>query len=393
MHHRVDGPAISWSRREVEALLRVSEAAAFEANLEDVLDVIAGEACHVTRSKAASILLAEPGGVFRLAASKGLSGDYNRFLQSSFISHGHSSSRVAASQLEPVVIDDMTQDRRVNHPEAREWKRFARHEGYSALISVPLIVGSRSSGVLNLYRAESGPWLGAEVELAATFAQHAASAIDSARLIDSQRRQLEALEQLIRVLRNQTHEYANRLHALSGLLALGETREAQGFLAQLMTVHHDNYASVIERVHHPILAGLLVAQMSVARQRGVEVRLHRQTRLESLPETLGSAEAVTIVANLIENAVEAVSGQPADRRKASVRISQNRDCVSIAVRDWGGGLDTPLEEVSARGRTSKRDHAGIGLALVSEAVESAHGSIVARGLKNGTVFTVTLPCG
>jgi GAF domain-containing protein len=393
MHHRVDGAAISWSRREVEALLRVSEAAAFEANLKDVLDVIAGEACHVTRSKAASILLAEPGGVFRLAASKGLSGDYNRFLQSSFISHGHSSSRVAASQLEPVVIDDMTQDRRVNHPEAREWKRFARQEGYSALISVPLIVGSRSSGVLNLYRAELGPWLGAEVELAATFAQHAASAIDSARLIDSQRRQLEALEQLIRVLRNQTHEYANRLHALSGLLALGETREAQSFLAQLMTVHHDNYASVIERVHHPILAGLLVAQMSVARQRGVEVRLHRQTRLQSLPETLGSAEAVTIVANLIENAVEAVSGQPADRRKASVRISQNRDCVSIAVRDWGDGLDTPFEEVSARGRTSKRDHAGIGLALVSEAVESAHGSIVARGLKNGTVFTVTLPCG
>ncbi|HSZ04124.1 MAG TPA: GAF domain-containing protein [Solirubrobacteraceae bacterium] len=393
MHHRVDGPAISWSRREVEALLRVSEAAAFEANLEDVLDVIAGEACHVTRSKAASILLAEPGGVFRLAASKGLSGDYNRFLQSSFISHGHSSSRVAASQLEPVVIDDMTQDRRVNHPEAREWKRFARQEGYSALISVPLIVGRRSSGVLNLYRAESGPWLGAEVELAATFAQHAASAIDSARLIDSQRRQLEALEQLIRVLRNQTHEYANRLHALSGLLALGETREAQSFLAQLMTVHHDNYASVIERVHHPILAGLLVAQMSVARQRGVEVRLHRQTRLESLPERLGSAEAVTIVANLIENAVEAVSGQPAGRRKASVRISQNRDRVAIAVRDWGDGLDTPLEEVSTRGRTSKRDHAGIGLALVSEAVESAHGSIVARRLKNGTVFTVTLPCG
>jgi GAF domain-containing protein len=385
--------AVTWSRREVEALLRVSEAAAFEANLSDVLGVIAAEACHVTRSKAASILLAEPGGVFRLAASEGLSGDYNRFLRSSFITHGHSSSRAAASQLKPVVIDDMRADRRVKRPEAREWKRFAEREGYGALVSVPLIVGRRSSGVLNLYRAESGPWLGAEIELASTFAQHAASAIDSARLIDSQRRQLEALERLVRVLRDQTHEYANRLHALSGLLALGETREAQGFLAQLMTLHHDNYASVIERVHHPILAGLLVAQMSVARQRGVEVRLHRQTRLESLPETLGSAEAVTIVANLIENAVEAVSGQPAHRRKASVRITQGPSVISIAVRDWGDGLDVPLEEISERGKSSKQDHAGIGLALVSEAVESAHGSISARRLTKGTIFTVKLPCG
>jgi GAF domain-containing protein len=382
-----------WTRGEIEALLRVSRAVALQPRLSEVLDVIATEACLVTRAKAASILLADPGEVFHLVASKGLSRDYDRFLQSHFISHGRSVSRAAADQLKPIVVDDVANDPRVNRPEAREWKRFALRENYRAIVSVPLLAGSRSSGVLNLYRAEVGPWLGAEIEVAATFGHYAASAIHSAKLIDSQRRQVDALERLVDVLRDQTHEYANRLHAVSGLLALGETREAQGFLAQLMTLHHDNYASVIERVHHPILAGLLVAQMSVARQRGVEVRLDRHTSIETLPASLGAAEAVTIVANLIENAVEAVSGMPASRRRASVRITQTPEAVTITVRDWGPGIEPGAEEeILARGRSTKDGHPGIGLALVSEAVASAHGSLALRAARPGASFCVKLPC-
>ena len=332
-----------WTRPEIEALLRVSRAVALGPHLSEVLDVIAAEACNVTRATAVSILLADPGENFHLVASKGLSRDYERFLQSHFISHGRSVSRAAADQLKPIVVEDVANDPRVNRPEAREWKRFALGENYRAIVSVPLLAGSRSSGVLNLYRAEAGPWLSAEIEVAATFGQYAASAILSAKLIDSQRRQVGALEALVDVLRDQTHEYANRLHAVSGLLALGEIRDAQQFLAQLMTLHHDNYASVIERVHHPILAGLLVAQMSVARQRGVEVRLHRQTSIETLPPGLGAAEAVTILANLIENAVEAVSGmQPSP---PGLRAHQP---------DAGGGHDHRAR-LGSRHRAGRRD--------------------------------------
>lgn len=383
----------SWNRHEVDALMRVSTTAALNSRVDDVLEVIATEACHVTRATAASILVAEPGDRFSLGASVGLSEDYNRFLQGHFIAHGRSASRVAATQLEPIVIDEIPTDPFFDQPEAAEFRQFARREEFRALLSVPLIASTRTFGVLNLYRNDSGPWRAAEIELASTFAQHAAGTIDSARLIDAQRRQVEALERLVQVLRDQTHEYANRLHALSGLHALGKTREAQQFLAQLMTIHHENYASVIERVHHPILAGLLIAQMSVSRQRGVDVRLHRQTSLDRLPPSVGSAEAVTIVANLIENAVEAVSSMPPSRRRASVRITESRRAATITVRDFGPGLgaDTSDEEIFSRGKTSKAGHAGIGLALVAEAVGSANGTIAVQSTERGTTFTVTLP--
>ncbi len=383
-----------WGRNEIDALLRVSRAVGLQPRLSDVLDVIATEACSVTRAKAASILLTDPGEtVFHLAASSGLSRDYERFLQSHFVRYGQSISRAAAQLLRPIVVDDVANDPRVNRPEAREWKRFALREHYRASLSVPLLAGSQSSGVLNLYRADVGPWLSAEVEVAATFAQYAASAIHSAKLMESQRRQVDALGRLVAVLRDQTHEYANRLHAVSGLLALGEQAGAQEFLSQLISIHHESYASVMERVQPPIVAGLLIAQMSVARQRGVEVRLDQRTNLHSLPPLLGAAEAVTIVANLIENAIEAVSSDvPSNRRRVSVRINQNPQRVVIAVRDWGPGLAAGKEEeVLVRGSSSKDGHPGIGLALVSEAVASAGATLTVANAGPGALFVVTLP--
>jgi GAF domain-containing protein len=236
-----------WGRDEIDALLRVSRAVGVYPRLSDVLDVIAAEARHVTRAKAASILLSSPGdGTLQLGAASGLSKDYERFLQGHFVRQGQSTSREAAELLRPIVVEDVANDPRVKRPEAQEWKRFALRENYKAILSVPLLAGSQISGVLNLYRAESGPWLSAEVEVAATFGQYAANAIHSAKLLESQRLQLDALGRLVSVLQDQTHEYANRLHAVSGLLALGEHAEARDFVNQLISVHHESYASVID---------------------------------------------------------------------------------------------------------------------------------------------------
>ena len=382
-----------WGRAEIDALLRVSRAVGVHQRLSDVLDVIAEEAREVTRAKAASILLANPGEqTLHLGAASGLSKDYERFLRGHFVSYGKSTSREATELLRPIVVEDVASDPRVQRPEAREWKRFALREHYRAILSVPLLAGNQSAGVLNLYRAKPGPWLGAEVEVAATFAQYAASAIHSAKLMESQRLQLDALGRLVSVLQDQTHEYANRLHAFSGLLALDEYADAKAFLDQLISIHHENYASVIDRVKPPILAGLLIAQMSVARQRGVEVRLDQRTRLHSLPPLLGAAQAVTIVANLIENAIEAVAELSAGQRRASVRINQNASKVVISVRDWGVGMPPGREQdMFSRGSSSKDGHPGIGLALVSEAVMSAGGTLEVRGMSPGTRFCVTLP--
>ena len=147
-----------WGRDEIDALLRVSRAVGVYQRLSDVLDVIAAEARHVTRAKAASILLSSPGdGTLQLGAASGLGKDYERFLQGHFVRQGQSTSREAAELLRPIVVEDVASDPRVKSPEAEEWKRFALRENYKAILSLPLLAGSQISGVLNLYRAESVP--------------------------------------------------------------------------------------------------------------------------------------------------------------------------------------------------------------------------------------------
>jgi signal transduction histidine kinase len=387
--HEGSGPDALWSRDEIEALLRVSAAVAADTQLGGVLEMIAAEACRVSGAKSASVLLSSGPGELDLAAAVGLSADYTKFLQSHFVSHGLGPAGAATASLKPTVIEDMRSDPRVGR--APEWRRFALREKYLAMVSVPLVSGQRALGALNLYRIAAGSWPVETVELLTSFGRQAASAIASARLIDGQRRQLVALERIVSVLRDQAHEYANRLHAVSGLLAFGATAEAQRFLAELISLHHENYAAVVDRLHNPLIAGLMLAEMDIARQRGIDLKLHAQSQLTELPHSLGDAEAVTILANLIENAVEAVLEMPASRRKVTVRIVETDQAIVLSVRDWGRGVPADADgTIFARGFSSKPDHSGVGLALVAEAVASARGSISVRRHPRGVTFRVEL---
>jgi signal transduction histidine kinase len=360
--------------------------------LDELLNFLAEEARGTTRSDSASILLNDPRGGFAPAASCGLSNDYTRFLQSDFIRFGPSGARLTVEQAKPLAIEDVKTSRLFNRPESAELQRFATREGYSALLSVLLIARGRSLGVLTVYRLVPTQWSRADLELLTLFAQQAASAIEQAQLITAERRQVDALERMVRVLGDQTHEYANRLHALAGLLAVGEPREAERFLSELMAIHHENNASVIQRVHEPMLAGLLVAQMGIGSQRGVTVKLHRQSRVEALPPGLGRPELVTILANLIQNAIEAVVSQRAERRRVSVRLNQSATELKILVRDWGDGMDSAkVDEMFARGVSGKTGHPGIGLALVTDAVAILDGKLDVESKSEGTAFRVRIP--
>src|SRR5262249_26762798 len=189
----------------------------------------------------------------------------------------------------------------------------------------------------------------------------------------------------------QTHEHANRLHTILGLLALGEAREAERFVSQLVDRHHESYSSVANRIEHPVVAGLVMAEIGIAQQRGVALTLDPRSRLKHLPAGLGDAEVVTIVGNLLQNAFEAVERMRPNRRRVRLRITSDAKATTFVVRDWGEGMSMTSESLFDRGVTTKGDHSGVGLALVREAASSAQGSITARRHQQGSTFTVTIP--
>ncbi|WEH35975.1 ATP-binding protein [Streptomyces sp. AM 4-1-1] len=122
--------------------------------------------------------------------------------------------------------------------------------------------------------------------------------------------ELDSERGFTRALRSQAHEAANRLHTVVSLIELGRAEEAVGFATAELELAQALTDRVVGAVAEPVLAALLLGKAAQANERGVELVLADDSLIDdgALPATLPQRDLVTILGNLIDNAVEAASG-------------------------------------------------------------------------------------
>ncbi len=184
--------------------------------------------------------------------------------------------------------------------------------------------------------------------------------------------QLSSHKSVTDTLRAQTHEFANQLHTISGLVQLGEYDSVRDLVGTLTRRRAEINDAVTSRISDPAVAALLIAKTSLAAESGVSLQLAPDSHLAALTPALAT-DVITLLGNLIDNAVDvSVGAEPA---RVTVHID-DRDGLTISVADSGPGVPEHLrEEIFARGVTSKPDvpgGRGIGLALV-RLVTAQHG--------------------
>ena len=317
--------------RGVWAMLSVSERVAQGGDLREVLDDIACEAGQIVRARSASILLLRTQNLFRLGGSWGLSEVYRGALERRLhdaIAPGGPAGLVVAER-RPVVIDDVRSDSRLLSRET------AVAEGLRSLVATPLVVDNELVGVLIVWRSLPDPWTQVDLDLISFFSDHAAYAIRTAALLVRQTSQLQALSRIVRDLRELAHEHANRIHGLDGLVSLGETAEAKRFVAELLRMHEENHRAVVDGIAQPTLAGLLLAEMTIARQQGIRLRIDGRSRLRGLPSTITDAEAVTIMGHLITQAIDAVADATSAERSVLFYAATRPHQVVLRTRHRG----------------------------------------------------------
>ncbi|WP_329283798.1 sensor histidine kinase [Streptomyces sp. NBC_00691] len=206
-------------------------------------------------------------------------------------------------------------------------------------------------------------------------------------------RELDSTRGLIDALRAQDHEHANRMHTLLGLLELEMHEEAVEFVTEVVGVHRATAEQVTEKVHDPLLAALLVGKATVAAERGASLRL---TPDSLLPDRLvDPRELVTVVGNLVDNALDALAGTPGARIDVAFR-TEGRTVV-LRVTDSGPGVPEERRAlIFTEGWSTKalpsHGKRGLGLPLVRRLAERRGGTArVADGLDGGAEFTVVLP--
>ncbi|WKX72999.1 sensor histidine kinase [Streptomyces sp. XD-27] len=207
-------------------------------------------------------------------------------------------------------------------------------------------------------------------------------------------RELDGTRGLIDALRAQDHEHANRLHTLLGLLELGLHEEAVEFVTEAVGVHRATAEQVTERIHDPLLAALLVGKATVAAERGVSLRISTDTLLPD--RVVDPPGLVTVVGNLVDNALDAASGSPDPW--VEVGLTARGRTVVLTVADTGPGVPADRRDlVFTEGWSTKEPPAhrkrGIGLALVRRLAERQGGSARVDGRDGGpgARFTVVLP--
>ncbi len=113
-----------------------------------------------------------------------------------------------------------------------------------------------------------------------------------------------------------------------------------------------------------------------------------------LPKVMADAEAMKrAVANLVDNAAEAMHDSLVREIQISTSLVASRDAVEITVADTGHGVNSELKEKLFLPYFSTRKRGtGLGLAIVSRVVEEHHGSIrVEENQPVGARFIVELP--
>ncbi len=193
-------------------------------------------------------------------------------------------------------------------------------------------------------------------------------------------------------LRSQAHEAANRLHTMVSLIELGRAQEAVDFATAELELAQALTDEVITAVGEPVLVALLLGKAAQAHERGVELVVTRDSSaIDGGPGIPPARDLVTVLGNLVDNAVEALTGVPGARIAVTVR--PDGDQLLLRVADNGPGLpEGAAADVFRRGWSGKGEGRGLGLALVRQVAHrhggSAHAGAAPAG---GAEFTVRLP--
>lgn len=251
--------------------------------------------------------------------------------------------------------------------------------------------------------------------------------------------ELDSVRGFSESLRSQMHESANRLHTVVSLIELGRTEQAVEFATAELERAQQLTDRVTGAVTEPVLAAVLLGKSAEAAERGVEVIVTEDTEVDDvLLAHIDAHDLVTIVGNLVDNAVEAsadaghveasadagrvdasadagcvdasadagcvdasadaghvdASVERGQRPRVWVTARGDQGSVLIRVRDNGRGLDPEsVRQVFRRGWSTKGapgDSRGLGLALVGQSVRRYGGTIEVSD-SGGATFTVRLP--
>lgn len=204
--------------------------------------------------------------------------------------------------------------------------------------------------------------------------------------------QLTGVSHLLDALRANTHEFMNQLHVILGLLQAGNIEDAKRYIMDIGQVQSATVSALAKGIENRALAALILGKVNRCNELGIRMLLLPDSRIPRRSRFLPTKALITIVGNLVENAVDAISerGFAKEEHEIALRIHEDEQGLLISLDDSGVGLTAEeMSRFGTPGYTSKGPGHGTGLGLVYGILESAGGEISLESEKGvGTSITL-----
>lgn len=202
--------------------------------------------------------------------------------------------------------------------------------------------------------------------------------------------ELTGVRGYVDALRSQTHEFMNKLHVILGLVRLECYDQLAAYINRIANDQEAEVAFVGKRIREPAVAGLVLSKLSRSREMGVSMTIDEDTLMTAETAATANYELITILGNLLDNALEAA--ESSDAKIVTLSISETDEECIIQVADSGPGLAQAVKErIFERGFSTKGENRGFGLHLVESCIKKLEGTIEFNNSSPGTEVIVTIP--
>lgn len=202
---------------------------------------------------------------------------------------------------------------------------------------------------------------------------------------------LDGMVNYVDALRTTSHEFMNKLHVILGLLNMKSYDKLEGYVLQTAQNYQTDIGAIQHRIKSPVVAGFLLGKINRAKERGFTLTLADESLVPENPNAKQVTVLVTVLGNLIENALDAMSNQA--EGEVSLLLHYQDGWLIGEVSDDGPGIEPDhIEAIFRKGFSTKGDNRGVGLFLASQQLTELGGTITVESEPGVfTQFFVHLP--